>query len=234
MLKKIGRSKLLLGTAGFLLAAYLKFVWATTRFRTSPEDHYQPVYDHMPFILASWHGLHLMVPLARRKDHAVTVLVSRSADGEINAAAARSMGLSVIRGSGGRRRKKASSKGGAAGFLRMKSTLENGGTVAQTADVPRGTPRRCGLGIVTLALHSGRPVVPVAVATRRSIELKNWDSTRVPLPFGRGGIAVGRPVYVTPGTEDPELQAARSEVEAEMNKTQKTADALAGLTAEPT
>ena len=37
MLKTIGRSKLVLGTAGFLLAAYLKFVWATTRFSTDPQ-----------------------------------------------------------------------------------------------------------------------------------------------------------------------------------------------------
>jgi lysophospholipid acyltransferase (LPLAT)-like uncharacterized protein len=231
MLKKIGRSKLVLGTAGSLLAAYLKFVWATTRFRTDPEDHYQPVYDHMPFILASWHGLHLMVPLARRKDHPVTVLVSRSADGEINAAAARSMGLSVIRGSGGRNPRKAARKGGAAGFLRMKSTLEQGITVAQTADVPRGEARRCGLGIVTLALHSGRPIVPVAVATRHFIELRNWDRSRIPLPFGPGGIAVGRPVYVRPGSDDPDLQAARSEVEREMNRAQQTADRLAGIAA---
>ncbi len=232
MLKKIGRSKVVLVTAGFLLAAYLKFVCATTRFRTSPADHYQPVYDHMPFILASWHGLHLMVPLARRRDHSVTVLVSRSADGEINAAAARSMGLSIIRGSGGRSRKKASRKGGAAGFLRMKSTLEKGGTVAQTADVPRSTPRRCGLGIVTLALHSGRPVVPVAVATERFIELKNRERTRIPLPFGRGGVAVGRPVYVRANENDPDLQNARRDVEAEMNRAQTAADELAGIPAE--
>lgn len=229
MLKMIGRSKLVLGTAGFLLAAYLKFVWATTRFRTDPEDHYQPVHDHMPFILASWHGLHLMVPLARRTDHPVTVLVSRSADGEINAAAARSMGLSVIRGSGGRNRKKAAGKGGAGGFLRMKSTLEQGITVAQTADVPRGTPRRCGSGIVTLALHSGRPIVPVAVATHYFVQMNNWDRTRIPLPFGRGGIAVGRPIYVTGDEGDPELQAARLQVEAEMNRTQQSADTLAGI-----
>lgn len=229
MLKTIGRSKPVLGTAGILLAAYLKLVWATTRFATDPEDHYQPVYDHLPFILASWHGRHLMVPLARRKDHPVTVLVSRSADGEINAAAARSMGLGVIRGSGGRNSRKSVKKGGAAGFLRMKSTLAEGVTVAQTADVPRGTPRRCGLGIVTLAMHSGRPIVPVAVATRRFIQLRNWDRTRIPLPFGRGGVAVGRPVYVAADTADPELNAARQAVEIEMNRTQETADMLAGL-----
>ncbi len=233
LLKRIGRSQFVLATAGRLLAFYLKFVWATTRFKTDPDDHYLPVYDHMPFILATWHGLHLMVPLAKRKDHPVTVLVSRSGDGEVNAAAARSMGLSVIRGSGGRAQKKAASKGGAGGFLRMKSTLEKGGTVAQTADVPRGTPRRCGLGIVTLALHSGRPIVPVAVATRHFIELDNWDKTRIPLPFGRGSVAVGQPVYVMSDENDPDLQAARSEVEKEMNRAQHTADRLAGIMIRP-
>lgn len=229
MLKRIGRSKLLLRTAGIMLGLYLKLVWATTRFRTSPEDHYQPVYDHMPFILASWHGLHLLVPLARRKDHRVTVLVSRSVDGEINAAAARLMGLSIIRGSGGRSPKKASRKGGAAGFLRMKSELERGGTVAQTADVPRGEPRRCGRGIVTLAMHSGRPIVPVTVATRWYVELKNWDRTRIPLPFGRGGVAVGQPIYVGGQGKETDLARARHDVEIALNLAQQKADELAGL-----
>lgn len=229
MLKKTGRSNYLLRTAGILLGLYLKLVWATTRFRTSPDDHYQPVYDHMPFILASWHGLHLLVPLARRRDHAVTVLVSRSGDGEINAAAAQLMGLSVVRGSGGRARKKASRKGGAVGFLRMKSELERGGTVAQTADVPRGEPRRCGLGIVTLALHSGRPIVPVTVATRWFIDVRNWDGTRIPLPFGRGGLAVGQPIYVRDDGTGVDLERARADVEAALNGAQKMADELAGL-----
>ena len=229
MLKKLGRSRVLLRSAGILLGFYLKFVWATTRFRTSPEDHYQPVHDHMPFILASWHGLHLLVPLARRRDHSVTVLVSRSGDGEINAAAAKFVGLSVIRGSGGRARRKASRKGGAVGFLRMKSELEKGGTVAQTADVPRGEPRRCGLGIVTLALHSGRPIVPVTVATRWYIDIKNWEGTRVPLPFGRGGLAVGEPIYVRDNGAGADLEKARADVEAALNRAQKKADELAGL-----
>ena len=229
MLKRIGRSKLFLRTVGTLLGLYLKLVWATTRFRSSPEDHYQPVYDHMPFILATWHGLHLLVPLAKRRDHAVAVLVSRSDDGEINAAAAQFMGLSVIRGSGGRSRKKASRKGGATGFLRMKSELEHGGTVAQTADVPRGPSRRCGSGIITLALHSGRPIVPVTVATRWFIEVKSWDRTRIPLPFGRGGIAVGQPIYVELDDNQQDLDRARHEVETALNLAQLSADQLAGL-----
>ena len=43
------------------------------------------------------------------------------------------------------------------------------------------------MGIVTLARLSGRPIVPVALATsRRKVLEKTWDKTTINLPFGRG------------------------------------------------
>lgn len=227
MLKRLARSPMVAAAAGRALAAYLRLVTRTTRFAREPADLYEPVAGHMPFILASWHGEHLLVPLMRRPDHRIAALVSRSADGEINAAALRALGVEAIRASGGRNRLKAARKGAVRGFLEMLSALERGVSVAQTADVPRGEPRRCGRGIVTLAKHSGRPVVPCAVATAAAVTLPTWDRTRIPLPFGRGAMVVAPPIYVAADADAGAVEAARLAVEAALDAARERAHELA-------
>ena len=228
MASRNARPRPLAATAGRALAAYLNFCRRTNRFVFEPDNAQAIVDENQPVIVGSWHGQHLLVPLMRRPDQHFAVLVSRSRDGEINAAAARAMGLHVIRGSGGRNRLKAAQKGGARGFLEMLAALRSGLNVAQTADVPRGEARRCGEGIVALAKHSGRPILPVAVATERALTFESWDRARLPLPFGRGAMAMGRPIRVASDADEAALQAARREVEAELNRCQARADEIAG------
>ena len=62
-----------------------------------------------------------------------------------------------------------------AGFIEMKAALDEGACVCMTADISNLAARRAGLGIVTLARASGRPIVPVAYATSRRIDVKSWD-----------------------------------------------------------
>ena len=75
-----------------------------------------------------------------------------------------------------------------------------------TADVPK-VSRVAGLGIVKIAQMSGRPIYPVAMATRRRIVLDNWDRTTVNLPFGRGAGVAGAPIYVPRDADDATLEA---------------------------
>src|SRR5690606_17108418 len=133
----------------------------------------------------------------------MAALFSRSADAELNARVAERLGFDVVRGSGGREGRHRADKGGAGALIALKKTLDAGTNVAMIADIPHGTPREAGLGIVTLAKVSGRPVVPIAVATsRRKVLEKTWDKTTINLPFGRRALAFGEPIYV-PGNADP-------------------------------
>ena len=86
-------------------------------------------------------------------------------------------------------------KGGMVGFLEMKAALEEGACVSMTADISNLAARRAGLGIVTLARASGRPIVPIAYATSRRIDVKSWDRATINLPFSRAVVAVGEPVH---------------------------------------
>ncbi len=120
-----------------------------------------------------------------RKGLRAKVLVSRHRDGEINAIAAEHLGIETIRGSG-THGQDFSKKGGVVGFNALVRAAREGVNVAMlTADIPK-VSRVAGLGIVKLAQITGRPIIPVALATHWRIVLKNWDRTTVhPLPAAR-------------------------------------------------
>jgi len=108
----------------------------------------------------------------------------------------------------------------------MLAALEQGYNVALTADVPK-IARVAGLGIVKLASASGRPIYPIAIATRRRIELDNWDRTAINLPFGRGAGVTGAPLRVAPNADGEALEAARRTLEASLNAATERAYAIA-------
>jgi lysophospholipid acyltransferase (LPLAT)-like uncharacterized protein len=215
---------------GVAAAEYLRLVWKTSHFGIDPADFYVRVRPDLPAIVAMWHGQHFMMPFFKRKEHLVKVLISRHRDGEINAIAASRLGVEPIRGSGTSGRDFLR-KGGVAGFKQMLEALTRGYNVALTADIPK-VSRVAGRGIVQLARTSGRPIYPVAVATSRRIQLRNWDRTVINLPFGRFAIAVGEPVRVAPDADDAAVEDARRMVEARLNATTERAYAIADNRAE--
>jgi lysophospholipid acyltransferase (LPLAT)-like uncharacterized protein len=158
------------------------------------------------------------------------VLISRHRDGEINAAAVEALGSETIRGSGSHG-PDISGKGGLFAFNAVVRALETGFTVAMTADVPK-ISRVAGFGIVKIAQMSGRPIYPVAIATRRRIVLDNWDRTAINLPFGRGAAVAGGPIYVPLDADAATLELARRAVEEGLNAATNRAYELADGTAE--
>ena len=149
-----------------------------------PVDGYARLDAQLPVIVAMWHGQHFLGPVAKRTGDRGKVLISRHRDGEINAIAAARLGIDLIRGSGDHGLE-FNRKGGVSAFREMLDCLEQGGSVGLTADVPK-VARVAGLGIVMLARASGRPIFPIALATRRRLVLNNWDRTTINLPLSRG------------------------------------------------
>ncbi len=223
MLKRLGRTRFVQTIIGSGLAFALKFVWWTSRYIREPADLYGVLDPHMPIIVTFWHGQHFMVPFARRPDLDIRVLISRHGDGEINAIAARKIGMGVVRGSGSHKGK---SKGGASGFLAMLKLLDEGVSVSMTADVPK-RGRVAGDGIVLLAKHSGRPVVPVCFSTSPRIDLDTWDKASINLPFGRAVFVAGEPIYVAADADDAVIEAKRREVAAALDRVTERARAIA-------
>ena len=223
--RKISRSPWFQRAAGFLAAEFLRLVWLTNRFSFDPPDIYDQAEPYFPLIIAFWHGQHFMMPFLRR-DYQAKVLISRHGDGEINAIAAQRLGVGTVRGSGdhgGAFHR----KGGVAAFKSMLGVLEEGCNMALTADVPK-VSRVAGLGIIMLARESGRPILPVAIATSRFLRLNNWDRSVIHLPFGRGVIVGGSLVRVPPGADAATMETLRLQLEANLNDATRRAYTLVG------
>lgn len=226
MLKAFTRSPAIQAFIGKLLGGYLRFVRATTRFELEPADLVELLKADTPFICTMWHGQNFMLPLLMWKGAPVSVMITRHGDGDAIAVACAEMGIKPIRASGGDG-KKTQQKGGAAGLRAMLKTLDGGEIVVMTPDMPK-IARVAGAGIIALARLSGRPIYPVVVATSRRIDLKNWDRTSICLPFGRGVIKLGEPIYVARDADEMAQEVARRSVELSLDALHDAAYAKLG------
>jgi lysophospholipid acyltransferase (LPLAT)-like uncharacterized protein len=225
--KPLARSEGVKRCLASLLAVGLRFVYRTNRLVPGSDDTASVLAANMPSIAAFWHGQHLLAPCDRPRRLSVTAMFSRSADAELNALVVEKLGFGIIRGSGGRDSRKAAAKGGARALIAMKKALDAGSTVAMIADIPHGTPREAGMGIVTLARLSGRPILPAAYATsRRKVLDRTWDKTTINLPFGRRSVVYGKPIYVARDADEAEMERKRREVTASLNEATEKAYAL--------
>ena len=229
MARRIGRSGFAQEAVGFLLANYLRLVQHTSRFTTVPEDLDAYIKGRTPLIAAMWHGQHLMMPLARPRTFGpLAVLISRHEDAGAQANAARRLGITPIRGSGGPVDRQYY-KGGAPAMRELLRQLEQGSSVAMTADVPKRA-RVAGRGIVSLAKLSGRPIVPTAVVLSRRLEFKTWDRATLGLPLGRAMVVVGDFIQVPPDADDAAMERARLAVQAGLDEAHRQGYAMVGAT----
>ncbi len=208
------------------MAGYLQLVRRTNSIVVEPADA-ERIYGLQPVIVAMWHGQHLMAPFIKRPQDKVSVMISRHGDGEINAAAVEALGFTTVRGSGAQRQDQVRKRGGAQALRAAMGVLEGGSSLAMTADVPK-VSRVAGMGIVTLAQFSGRPIVPVAVANSRRKDFRSWDCSSIGLPFGRCAIVFGEPIHVARKAGAAELEQARLAVQESLDAIHERAFALVG------
>ncbi len=200
----------------YLVYAYVTFVGWTNRTVVEGGDIPEGIHAARGrFIYAFWHQRQVFFTWSHR-DVDAAVLVSRSKDGELIAQTMRLSRIAAVRGS--------SSRGGAAAAKEMVDILRSGLDVGITPDGPKGPARKVKDGVLRVAQLSGVPIVPIANATSRRIELqKAWDRFHVPLPFGRAAVVYGEPIRV--GADD-DLPAKAAELEAAMNRAVDRAEAL--------
>lgn len=242
LLKRITRSRGFRRFLAEIAAGYYRLVHATGPKIVEPADAYDRLRRLGPgVVIAMWHGEHFMMPFVNRENMDVTAMISRSGDGDFAAVLAEKLGISAIRASGGSKGAREDTaradrhdngntlrRGGIMGALAAISALQEGRFVALTADVPKGRPRVASDGIMLIAKKSGRPIVPVAIATGRYIRLEStWDKSVVNLPFGRVAIVFGDPISVPADADAAATEAARKAVEEGLNRVTARAYAIA-------
>lgn len=228
MLKALTRRPAVQRLIGSVAARWLRLVHSTLTVVIDPPDALARAEAEMPFILAMWHGEHFLLPAGRPAHWPVKAIISRSGDGEIIARVCSAFGIEAIRASHGTTPEQIHRRGGVQGLIAALRELKAGSNLALTADVPKGPARVTGEGIVTIARHSGRPIIPFAVATTRRFHLDNWDRAAINLPFGRYAFVVGEPIRVPRDADEAAMAAARLAVTAELDRVHARAYALAG------
>jgi lysophospholipid acyltransferase (LPLAT)-like uncharacterized protein len=193
-----------------LIYGWLLLVYKTNKMLSNSTNTADIFNENSPAIFAIWHGQHFMTPFLSPKDAQIVTLFSKSADAEINAKLIEHMGFETIRGSGGRDTFQSTDKGGAKALVRLKRALDAGKSVVMIADISKATPRKAGLGIITLAKISGRPIIGVAYASSRRIVIeKSWDKTTINLPFGRAIVRTTAPLFVDKNANDTMIEFKR-------------------------
>ena len=224
----IVRSSLTTALLSRFIHGWLRLVWLTNRLVPGSDSVIERVGRGERGIGAAWHGQHLMFPCILPGGNTGAVMVSRSADAELNARVLELAGIGTLRGSGGRANdRKSAERGGARALIGLKKVLDEGKWVGMIADIPHGTPRDAGMGVVTLARISGKSIYPVAYQTsRRKVLERTWDKTTINWPFGRAALVVGEPVTVAPDADEAAMEAARLRLTAELERANARAAAM--------
>ena len=159
-----------------------------------------------PAIFALWHA-HQCALYANEDRGNLNVMISKSLDGDIIAAATEHMGIKVVRGS--------HKRSGAAASLALIEKLEQGECAAITIDGPRGPFGVVKDGVINIAKLTQVPIIPMVwySPSKWLLKFNTWDNFRFPL-LGVKTVAVyGDPIYVPSDCSKEEAESYRLKVE---------------------
>lgn len=225
MIKRILQSTPVQAAVAALLAGYVAFCRATTRWERIGLEHVEPVWaSGRGAVGCLWHGRLIMsVAVWPHEAQPRTVLISRSREGDLIARYAAWFRVAAVRGSS-RNARKAKQKGGVSAFREMLRHVQAGRVMCITPDGPRGPRMRAGSGAIKLARAAGVACVPVTWSMSRAKVMNSWDRAMAPLPFGKGVIAYGAPITVPEDADAETIAALTAELEARMNALTQDAD----------
>ncbi len=214
------RSPLLNKIAAKTIVAVLRLLFRTVSVTIHKAESNTAAYEPLDekFLYAVWHDT-LVFPLFCGRAYDMSTLVSQHRDGSLLASSMECLGVSAVRGS--------SSRGGAKAMRQMIESAKSL-HITITPDGPRGPRRELKSGIVFLASHTNRRIVPIGAATSRCWRLKgSWTDLVIPKPFSKVHFVVGPAVSVPAGLSKDDLRSATQDVDQRLHDTQELADHLA-------
>ncbi|HEX6640700.1 MAG TPA: lysophospholipid acyltransferase family protein [Thermoanaerobaculia bacterium] len=171
------------------------------------------------YILAFWHR-HMLPLLGRsRWKPPIAVMTSRSKDGDISTNVLALYGVESARGS--------STRGGSSALRGLLRKARDGRSMVFTPDGPRGPAGVVKDGVIFAAQASRLPILPMAYAAKKFIQLRSWDRMIIPKPFSKGLILYGAPIVVP---RDGDTEEWRVIVEQRLNELSAEAERLVNET----
>jgi lysophospholipid acyltransferase (LPLAT)-like uncharacterized protein len=182
--------------------------WKITKI-VAPETQ-QLLDEEKPVLIALYHGRMVGLLKVLRNRKRLTILVSRSRDGEIIARALQGMGFSLARGSPGR--------GAVEGAKQLVDAARRGQSLAMTVDGPRGPKHEVKPGIIRIAEMTGLPIVPFVSRSRSSLWFWGWDKFMGPVWSTPTVYLYGEPIEVPPNASNEEREQIRAYLEQRLTE----------------
>jgi lysophospholipid acyltransferase (LPLAT)-like uncharacterized protein len=215
------RSRLLTKVIVFCGVTLIRLLFKTCRLRAvieAPGSNPYELTGGRRYLYCAWHDQILMVVFGGRPKN-MAGLVSGHQDGSYLADAMKRVGIAAIRGS--------SKRGGSRAMAELLQRVRDF-HVAITPDGPRGPRHKMKTGIVFLASHSGRAIIPTACACRHGWRIRgNWSDMMIPFPFTTIHARGGRAFFVPPGIERDELERYVERLEGEMQRLEELVEEAA-------
>jgi len=202
----------------FVLSAGIRFWIRSSRLKWIAEDPAgDPHHNTSRGIYLFWHEM-LLFPAGSRGLADVAVLVSRHRDGELISRILQRLGMSVVRGSSTRQ-----------GLSALRALMRQGQltNLAITPDGPLGPRRVVQQGALYVASRTGMPIYPTGFAFKKYWRAGSWDRMVIPKLMTSGAGVVGTPMMIPPDLEAAAIEEHRVRVQAEMDRVQARAEAIA-------
>ncbi|MCA8884316.1 MAG: DUF374 domain-containing protein [Rhodobacteraceae bacterium] len=199
---RLQRSRRVQGALQAVFSAYVNFVFRTTRWeRLGFESYEADIARGIPRVLCCWHARLIFTPYLRDwTDHKLTAMASGHADAQIASENLRRRGVEVI---------ELATSGDNTGAMKAAvKALRQGRSLGITVDGPFGPPLQAKPGALVIAGLAGVQAAPCSYDVTWKIRLRTWDSFVVPLPFGRGVLAVGDGFTPAKRMSEDEMAAA--------------------------
>ena len=211
------RQRILLWLISWASYLAIALIGPTLRCSISFEEPPSPpdATHEKPVIYSFWHRAVFAGAWLWRKS-GITVMVSRSFDGEYIARIIEKLGFVAVRGS--------SSRGGASALLGLKSQLEQGFSVAFTIDGPRGPKFVAKPGPVLLSRASASPMAAFYVALSDAWVLNTWDALMIPKPFSKALARVSVKVRVPAEADEAQMAEYHRQLQAALERVTRFAE----------
>lgn len=199
--------------------SYMNLCYRTTKWEEVNIEETRARIRETGGIAAVWHARFIMLPFL--PDQPTCVMIGMHRDAEYFARILKKFDIELARGS--------SSRGGTVALKHMVDYIERGYMAGMAPDGPRGPARQAKVGVVELARITGKPIFPLAYAVQRHKRMSSWDSMMIPMPFTKGMYICGEPVWVEAEADHDAMEAARRQLEVELNRITDDADRFCGI-----
>jgi lysophospholipid acyltransferase (LPLAT)-like uncharacterized protein len=207
------KQRLALAIVPRLASMAIRCLGVTLRYRDVCDPGATPGYDiPPPAVYAFWHRC-LLAGAWRFRRYGLTILISRSFDGELIARTVERLGFVAVRGS--------SSRDGTVGLRSLHRAYLAGNYCAITADGPRGPALVAKPGVVHLAQLLDTSVSTCYIHPHSAWQLRSWDGFLIPKPFSRVTIAWTVPVPAEQAAVQAALDRSVALAESSQNQSSK-------------